>query len=228
MKNILFATTALVMSGCVGNNALTNAMFPGISYQADMELGQQKMKIRQLAMNTSDLDTWRDQRQKIAMAIGDRVYDKDFSRVFDSLVVGISSLELKVANMERTSGYISATGISLPPSEAAAMEKERVREICQANGIDYSILNRPFSNPQMARSYDQMDYSGMAGKYDKMVKGLTFQLVKMSDTQTKVKLRFSDVFYPAELEVHYKNIWQVIDKQIFIDQNIEGDAKVRQ
>jgi hypothetical protein len=51
-----------------------------------------------------DTDGWRDQRQKIAQALGDRVFDKEFSCVFDSLLLAISTMELEVRNMERQSG----------------------------------------------------------------------------------------------------------------------------
>lgn len=44
---------------------------------------------------------------------------------------------------------------------------------------------------------------------------------------TKVKLRFSDIYYPGEVETYYKLIWQAVDKQIFIDKTIEGTVERR-
>ena len=67
----------------------------------------------------------------------------------------------------------------------------------------------------------------MGGQTVKAQKGLTFQLVKMGDNQTKVKLRFSDVYYPQEIEAFYKLIWQAVDKQIFVDKNVEGIVEER-
>lgn len=54
---------------------------------------------------------------------------------------------------------------------------------------------------------------------------VSFQLVKMGESQTKVKLRFSDVYYPGEVETYYKLVWQAVDKQIFVDQNIESTVE---
>ncbi len=64
-------------------------------------------------------------------------------------------------------------------------------------------------------------------KYDTMQKGLTFQLIKMSDTQTQIKRRFSGVYYPPEVEAYYKIVWQAVDKQIFVGQNVEGSVEKR-
>ena len=96
---------------------------------------QERLKITQGFNNKPDTDAWYDQRKKITQASGDRVFDKDFGRVYDSLVLAVSSLELKINNMERTSGYISASGITLPPSEAKTMYRQAVDERCQQNGF---------------------------------------------------------------------------------------------
>jgi len=74
---------------------------------------------------------------------------------------------------------------------------------------------------------EMLDFSGMMAKYEKMQKGLTFQLVKLGEGRTRVKLRFSDVYYPGEVETYYKLIWQAVDKQIFVDGTIEGGVQQR-
>ena len=162
-----------------------------------------------------------------ALAPQSRGFDKDFGRVYDSLVLAVSSLELKINNMERTSGYISASGITLPPSEAKTMYRQAVDEWCQQNGFNSSVLDQKYRTKEIGNAGEMLDLSSMAGKYEKMQKTLTFQLVKMGDNQTKVKLRFSDVYYPGEVETYYKLVWQAVDKQIFVDQNIEGGVEKR-
>ena len=57
---------------------------------------------------------------------------------------------------------------------------------------------------------------------------LTFQLVKMGANQTKVKLRFSGANYPRAVEAYYKLVWQAVDKQTFVDKNIEGAVEKRE
>jgi hypothetical protein len=175
-----------------------------------------------------DTDAWYEHRQKIVQAMGDRLFDKDFARVFDSLVLAVSTMELKVSNMERQSGYIAASGISLSPTESKAMRREAVNDWCRQNGFDPSILDQPFRTSTYQNAAAMTDFSEMMAKYDKIQKGLTFQLMKMGKSQTKVKLRFSDVYYPGEVETYYKLVWQAVDKQIFIDQNIEDAVEKRE
>jgi hypothetical protein len=54
-----------------------------------------------------------------------------------------------------------------------------------------------------------------------MQQAMTISLVKQSPTQTKVKIRFSNVNYPAELQEYYKIVWPAIDKQIFLDKAVD-------
>jgi len=192
-----------------------------------MRLAQERQKVTNKFNNNPDTDAWHDARQKIAAAVGDRDFDQDFSRVFDSLTLAVADLELKVANMERQSGYIAASGMTLPPSEARGMRREAVSDWCAQNGFDASVLDRPFKTRMGAQMGEMLDFSGMMAKYEKMQKGLTFQLVKLGEGRTRVKLRFSDVYYPGEVETYYKLIWQAVDKQIFVDGTIEGGVQQR-
>lgn len=226
---VLAALLGMIMalSGCGTLIPLPPVLDPGAPFKADQDLMQQRMKITTKFQSNPDTDAWYEQRQKIGLATGDRVFDKDFARVFDSLVLAVSSLELKVNNMERESGIISASGITLPPTESKAMRREAVNDWCTQNGFDPSILTREFRTQQYQQMGGMTDVGEMMAKYEKMMKGLTFQLIKMGDKQTKVKLRFSDVYYPAEVETYYKLMWQAVDKQIFVDKNIEGAVEQR-
>lgn len=191
------------------------------------ELMTQRMKITTKFNNDPDTDVWHEQRQKSTAALGDRVFEQDFARVFDSLTLAVSDLELKISNMERASGYIAASGMTLPPTEAKAMRREAVTEWCKQNGFDAGILDVQFKGAVGRNMGDWMDFGQMMSKYEKMQKGLTFQLVKMGEGKTKVKLRFSDVYFPGEVEAYYKIIWQAVDKQIFVDKTIEGGVEKR-
>lgn len=107
------------------------------------------------------------------------------------------------------------------------MRREAVGDWCQQNGFDASILDRQFRTSQFRQVGEMMDMSGMMAKYEKMQKSMTFQLVKMGEGKTKVKLRLSDVYYPGEVETYYKLIWQAVDKQIFVDKTIDGAVEKR-
>lgn len=199
-----------------------------LMYGQDQDLFQKRQQITNKFNNNPDTDAWYDQRQQITQALGDRDFNKDFGRVYDSLMLAVASMELKINNMERTSGYIAATGITLSPTEARGMRRESVNDWCRLNGFDPAILDQQFKTSQYRNMSEMMDFSGMMAKYEKMQKGLTFQLLKMGDNQTRVKLRFSDVYYPGELETYYKLVWQAVDKQIFVDQNIDGGVERRE
>lgn len=220
LSSLLTIVAATLLAGCFGVTEMINV-------QRDQEVFMQRQKLNSKFANNPDTDAWYDARQKLALATGDRVFDKDFARVFDSLALAVATLELKVGNMERTSGYIAASGITLSPTEARGMRREAVNDWCRQNGFDPGILDVPLKSNAYNRMGEMMDFSGMMAKYDKMQKGLTFQLVRMGDSQTKVKLRFSDVYYPGEVENYYKLVWQAVDKQLFVDQNIEGKVEKR-
>lgn len=223
----------VVVQSVLGISCLTalSACFYGyaemFNIQADQELFMQRQRIQTKFTLNPDTDVWYEQRQKVALAVGDRVFDKDFARVYDSLVLAMASLELKVNNMERQSGYIAASGISLPPTEAKAMQRGAVTEWCKLNGFDPAILDKPLRSTAYQQMSDMLDFQGMMTRYEKIQKGLTFQLIKLAENQTKVKLRFSDVYYPGEVETYYKFVWQAVDKQIFIDKTIEGTVERR-
>ncbi|MFZ2657753.1 MAG: hypothetical protein WAX69_22660 [Victivallales bacterium] len=225
MKNayiILSLLSVAYLSGCTTLTPTgTSRQIQMKNTREDMMLADKKIALMSLFESNPDINAWYEQRQKIAQASGDRIFDKDFGRVYDSLVLAVSTMELKVNNMERTSGYIQATG-ALPPSESQVGYREVLNEWCRQKEFDSSILDK---------KYFTMDGSneliGATSAYAKKAKVLTFQLVKMGDNQTKVKLRFSDVFFPPELESYYKTVWQVVDKQIFVDQNIEGAVESR-
>jgi hypothetical protein len=49
----------------------------------------------------------------------------------------------------------------------------------------------------------------------RMGQAMTISMVRQGKEQTKVKVRFSNIQYPGQLEEYYKTIWAAIDKQIF-------------
>lgn len=231
MKNVarIFVSIIAVacLSGCAGG-LVPVGLVPGMDapIHQDSKLGREKLDRILEFQNNPDTDAWKEQRLKIAQAMGDRIFDKEFGRVFDSLVLAVSTMELKVNNMERTSGFIQATGIALPQSESIVVYREALNDWCRQRGYDSSIFDKKYSTTAFSQ-VQLREIPDAASRYAKKTKVLTFQLVKMGDKQTKVKLRFSDVPYPPELESYYKLVWQAVDKQIFVDQNIEGAVESR-
>ncbi len=200
MKQVIsIATLCLLITGCM-TMPDTNRMMS-------------QSKLMQHLMKEPDTPVWYNQREQITKALGDRVFDKDFNRVFDSLTVALASMGMTVDNMERQSGYIAAHGQILPPERAKQLRSEELTSWCKTNGYDPSLVEikrGDMIDPDMG--------SGMMGKFGTT---LTISLVKQLEKQTKVKLRFNGVYYPGTLEESYKSVWPGIDKQIFIDKGTD-------
>jgi hypothetical protein len=185
------------------------ALFAGCVSMPDTNRMMSQSRLMQELMKGTDMPAWHTQREQITQALGDRVFDKDFNRVFDSLTIALATAGMTVDNMERQSGYIAAHGQLLPPERAKPLRREELRAWCAANGYDPSLVeSRPgdMIDPDMG--------SGMMGKFGTT---LTISLVKQSEKQTKVKLRFNGIYYPPTLGESYKALWPGLDKQIFMD-----------
>src|SRR5271169_4892203 len=154
----------------------------------DPQVMMAKQQLMQDLMNNPDLPAWHEQREKMALAVGDRVFDKGFDRVFDSMITALASLGCRVTNMERTSHYITASIPELPPEQEEALRHEGLVQYAQAKGYPPSVLEKqgPYDiDPTMGQSM----MSRMGGA------GLTISMVQQGPNQTKVKLRFDNVFY---------------------------------
>jgi hypothetical protein len=144
--------------------------------------------------------------------MGDRVFDKSFDEVFNGLVVSLANMESNVTNMERQSGYINASVPRLRPERQEQLKNAMLVEYCQANGYDPKLL-------QKQDEWDTIDVGAYAGITQQ--KTMTISLVKQSATQTKVKIRFANINYPPELQEYYKVVWPAVDKQMFLDRNLD-------
>ncbi|MFX0067171.1 MAG: hypothetical protein ACFFC7_33995 [Candidatus Hermodarchaeota archaeon] len=185
-----------------------------ISCMPSMSRFKQKYKLYQQLMTEPDLPTWQEDRKKVVQSFGDRIIDKSFGRVFDSIITALGSLELTVQNMERESGYIIALGIPSQITVRKELEMEELREYCRYHSYDPSLLDDKdddfgFIDPKTGKKMTQNKPS------------LSFSLVEQTESQTKVKIRVANILYPATLEEVYKVIWREIDKQIFLDKSLD-------
>ena len=172
-----------------------------------------KMNFSQEVMKNPDLPVWHEQREKMALAIGDRVFDKGFDRVFDSMITALATLGCRVSNMERVSGYLTATIPQLPPNQQEALHQEALAQYAQIKGYPPSVLSK-----QGPMDMD-MDFSAMMERGGGA--GLTLSMVKQSARQTKVKLRFDGAYYPSRIDELYKKVWAEVDKQMFLDKALD-------
>jgi hypothetical protein len=185
-----------------------------INQMPDVNAMMAKSQLMQDLMNNPDLPTWYDQRQKLSMAMGDRVFDKSFDPVFDGMIVALATLGARVNNMDRTSGYITAYLPDLGPDATQKLAKEELAEYAAAKGYPASVLEKQGAfdiDPEMGRSM----MSRMGGS------GLTLTMVRHSTEQTKVKLRFDNVFFPKTVQELYRVAWTAVDKQMFLDRSLD-------
>jgi hypothetical protein len=207
---LLVASSSLAVVGCAPNPYA--GMNAGMGDQDRMMKKQELMM--KMTMGDTSVPAWYDQREKLTLALGDRVFDKPFDRVFDSVTVALANLGSNVNNMERQSGYITTAAPRLDPRKEEQLRKAAMVDFAKANGYDPKLLEK--QGPY------EPDLESMAGgKFARMGQQMTISLVRQGPEQTKVKIRFSNVDYPRELEEYYKTVWPAIDKQIFLDRNLD-------
>jgi hypothetical protein len=209
----------LGLAGCGGPVGLGGLMgTPSSGGQGvetpDMNRIMAKQQIMQDLMANPDTPAWHEQREKLALAMGDRIFDKDFNRVFDSLTVAIATLGSRVQNMERQSGYIAASAPSLPPARQQALSHEGMQDYARQKGYDPRLLEKQ-------GQYDTFDVESLSGMQGRYVAGMTVSMVRQAASQTKVKIRFDNIYYPRLVEEYYKLVWTTVDKQIFLDKGID-------
>ena len=217
----LIAAVVAMLVGCGGmgapreqTNPMAGLMGMQISNPEEM-IGAMtaKMNFSQEMMKNPDLPAWHAQREKMALALGDRTFDKGFDRVFESMITALASLGCRVNNIERTSGYITASLPQLGPDQQAALQNEARTQYAQIKGYPASVLQK--GGPM---GFD-MDFGGMMERGGGA--GLTLSMVKQGARQTKVKLRFDGIYYPRQVDELYKKVWAEVDKQMFLDKALD-------
>jgi hypothetical protein len=221
---------AAAIAGCASRSPDLDALMErnAAFASAGLEKMQERQRLMQDVMKNPDTPEWHDQRQKIVMAQGDRVFDKSFNRVFDSMTVALATLECKVQNMERSSGYISASLPALPPEQRDGLRAEALRVYAAAKGYEPGLLDKPARKAEAGRRSsawmdpdDLLDVESILGVMGQHYGGVTLSLLRQGERQTKVKLRFDSVYYPKQMLEYYRIVWAAVDKQIFLDQSLD-------
>jgi hypothetical protein len=177
----------------------------------DQISNEQKMKLSQKMLKDPDLQAWKDAREKISMAEGDRIFEGDVDSIYKAIITAVSSMEVTVENAEKDSGFIGGKGKILPPNQAATLRKERMIEYAKANN-----MSRHAAEP----SY-YFDPDTVAAVMESET-GLTITVGAHGQGRTKVKARFSKIYYPPELQECYALLWQSIDKQGFLNKALDA------
>ena len=217
---VVVVAVAAIASGCGGlgmfgtqPNTMDAMMAQQNAGNDMMNTMMAKQRFQQEMMKNPDLPAWHAQREKMALAVGDRVFDKGFERVFDSMITTLATLGCRVNNMERVSGYITASLPELPPEQKDALRKEALAQYAQAKGYPPSVLQRQGPYDIDFDMGAMMERNGGAG--------LTLSMVKQGARQTKVKLRFDGAYYPRQVEELYKKVWAEVDRQMFLDKALD-------
>jgi hypothetical protein len=173
---------------------------------------QQRQQFMQDMMANPDLPSWHEEREKLTMAQGDRVFDKPFDQVFDGMVIALATMGSRVTNMDRNTGYITGSIPDLGPEQTEQLRADSLAEYAKVKGYPPSVLQKQ-GMFDMGPSVTQ----SMMGRGA----GLTLTMVRQSPQQTKVKVRFDNVYYPrAELDL-YQHVWVAVDRQMFLDRSLD-------
>lgn len=153
---------------------------------------------------------WGRRNKQQHQALGEKIYTKDYEMVFTAIITGLADAGLSVRNMERQSGYILAEGPSpLSAEEQVAYGKEICKEL---NKVSPRVWQPSPGNA---------------------TKAATITIKRFKDRETKVKIRISNInihgnsrttyysSYPPLLEAEYRKLWEAIEKQIFLDENLD-------
>ena len=204
------AVGIIMLAGCA--SPVPRAVMPSSNGARGMQIPDvnqmlAKQRLNSEMMEEPDLQAWHDQREKMQMAVGDRVIDKSFDRTFDSMIIALANLGCRVNNMERTTGYITASLPQLPPEQRDALTREGTAEYARTKGYPPSVLDD--SGP-----FGKLNFVPM---FERTGAGLTLTMTRQAEERTKVKLRFDNVYYPRTVQELYKRVWDAVDKQIFLD-----------
>lgn len=219
---VVMMAASLFLAGCGGMGVAreeTNPLagFMGMQGNPEDMMGAMtaKMNFSQEIMKNPDLPEWYSQREKMALAVGDRVFDKGFERVFESMITALASLGCRVNNIERNSGFITASLPQLSPGQQESLKNEARTQYAQIKGYPPSVLQK---GGPMGIDMD-MDMSGMMERGGGA--GLTLTMLKQGTRQTKVKLRFDGIYYPRQVDELYRKVWAEVDKQMFLDKALD-------
>lgn len=219
---LVAAASAIFLTGCGGMGPTRDpanplAGFMGMQGDPTEMVGAMtaKMNFSQDIMKNPDLPDWYSQREKMALAVGDRVFDKGFERVFESMITALASLGCRVNNIERNSGYITASLPQLSPDQQASLRNESRTQYAQIRGYPASVLQKggPMGIDMDMDMGSMMERGGGAG--------LTLSMLKQGARQTKVKLRFDGVYYPRQVDELYRKVWAEVDRQMFLDKALD-------
>lgn len=205
------ASSALLMS-CESSTAKYMIPYAGPVFAIhDQISNEQKMKLSQQIIKDPDLPVWYETREKIILAEGDQIIDGGVDDVYRAIITGISSLEVNVNNVEKESGFISASGKVLPPDRAATYRRERMVEYAKAKGFNPKAADPgPFFDPETTSAIMEQATQ------------MTVTVGPHGEGKTKVKVRFSKIYYPPELQECYSLFWQSVDKQGFLDRALDA------
>jgi hypothetical protein len=213
MVLVVLATCAVSLVACESSGS-AKYMIPYIGPVLainDQVSNEQKMKLSQKMMKDPDLQEWREAREKISMAEGDRVFEGSVDSIYKAIITAVSSMEVDVESAEKDSGFIAGQGKVLPPDRASQLRKERMVEYAKANGM----------SPKSADPGPFFDPDTMAAVMESQT-GLTITVGEHGQGKTKVKARFSKIYYPPELQECYALLWQSIDKQGFLNKALDA------
>lgn len=154
--------------------------------------------------------SWGEKNKQQNLALGEKKYTGDYNKIFSAVIIAMSDSGFSVKNMERTSGYILSEGLNpLSADKGYQFSVQMTDELNKISGIKR--------------------WNPTPGNFSLSV---TMNLLDIKDGQVKIKMRISTLsvkqadtvytsLYPSMLAEIYKVVWSNIERQIFLDKNLD-------
>lgn len=178
--------------------------------------------------------SYQKQNEKIAQSVGERVLDKNLNEAFSAFVIALPELGLIPKTVDRNAGFISAEG-PIPTSDGQFREdlKGLVNDMTRVTGFsggaimvsqlyivpapDKSTLCLTVAAKQLAEGKTRVRLM-LSGKGNPT--RIMIDQSYLGDRDWDVYKSFEDIYPPLHLHV-LEAIWRKVDRQLFLDKNID-------
>ena len=196
MRYFAFSVAVMFLYGCELLPLVSLAPYGYHAYQdAREEEANEQMSVLQ--------GEWKQRNEQYALVYGQRVFAKDYNKVFTSVVTALSGEGMTVKNMERQSGYIFAEGPNpLPSAKATELGEESVRIIIEKTGRKDKYITGNYTYVVTVT----------VSQIDPMSTSVKMRLSMSVNSQDKDKYKFNELYPRTYLEVQ-RYLLEKIDRQ---------------
>ncbi len=153
--------------------------------------------------------------QKIIAEHGEKLFNKDYDLVFNSIIKALSIEQCSVSTVAKDAGYIAASGFLFRDAELQILSDDRIAEanrINKATWEEYGFDNWPNAT-DVPLEYMTVP-AFQASKFNILV-------TQEKNNQVKVKMTFiynDSGAHARYVEANYVKFWKIINERITLDE----------